>query len=116
MTRRYLALIVLAACSTVQLPPPAAPPATVRPPAIELGAPGPGSSRVRIDSDEPARVDDVTDHVVIGRHSGSVVHLVCYVTPCDAHLTRGPHVLEFSQPTAPGAAPPMSSSASSRAR
>jgi hypothetical protein len=79
----------------MQTPPPRAPPRLVPAPTQALGDPPPGSSRVVIDSDGPASVEDVTTHVETRHGDAAEVRLVCAAMPCDAHLTQGPHVLRF---------------------
>jgi hypothetical protein len=96
--RTIIALVAISGCIE-QLPPPPMPPRIVRTPTIQLGPPPPGSSAVTIDSDRPAAVDEIVGTVVV-HHSksysqGDVRRLVCLTTPCVAHFTEGPHVLQF---------------------
>jgi hypothetical protein len=55
-----------------------------------------------VDSDAPARVDEITGTVVGvargGAFSGVELRPLCAATPCAVHLPHGPHTLAFSSP------------------
>jgi hypothetical protein len=89
-------LVLLAGCTNI-LPPPAAPAPIDVTPQVPLGDPPQGSSHVLIDSDQAAIVEDASAGFAYrGRLLGA--RLLCTATPCDTHLTQGPHVLSFSHP------------------
>jgi hypothetical protein len=89
-----LASSVLVACAHVPLAPPPAPSRVVPVPAVPLGPPPPGSSEVLIGADHAAAVDEIT-HIESFRGAGVAHRPVCLATPCAAHFSQGPHVLQF---------------------
>src|ERR1700733_9086456 len=91
---RMLASSMLFACANVPIAPPPAPPRVVPVPAVPLGPPPPGSSEVLIGADHPAAVDEIT-HIESSRGAGVAHRPVCLATPCAAHFTQGPHLLQF---------------------
>jgi hypothetical protein len=95
---RTLSVVLVAACSYTHVPPPAAPPPVTPQPTVMLGDPPPGASHVLIDSDGPAKVEEVTARVETIHGDAPELRIVCTATPCDAHLAQGPHVLQFSHP------------------